>query len=122
MKPGSGRKVKVRVGRRLTPHKLQAEARSRKRARRLLVVSELGRPMAESCRLHAVVRRHRARRRAQAATLGRRCPANPLHAPIGCLPETIGELAGVVLDMPQIDKLVLKLGHPVPREAAFRCL
>ena len=40
-----------------TPHKLQAEARSRKRVRRRLVVYVWNKPMAEACQLHAVVRR-----------------------------------------------------------------
>jgi hypothetical protein len=39
-----------------TPHKLQAEARSRKRGRRRQVVFALRRPTAEACQLHAVVR------------------------------------------------------------------
>jgi len=39
-----------------TPHKLQAEARSRKRGRRRLVVLTPSKPMAEACQLHAVVR------------------------------------------------------------------
>jgi hypothetical protein len=42
-----------------TPHKLQAEARSRKRASRRPVVSPLRKPMAEACQLHAVVRAQR---------------------------------------------------------------
>jgi hypothetical protein len=42
-----------------TPHKLQAEARSRKRAGRRLVVYASRRPMAEACQLHAVVRAQR---------------------------------------------------------------
>ena len=50
-----------------TPHKLQAEARSRKRARRRLVVCPLSKPMAEACQLHAVVRHHPSR----SAPLGR---------------------------------------------------
>jgi hypothetical protein len=39
-----------------TPHKLQAEARSRKRARRRQVVCPSHKPTAEACQLHAVVR------------------------------------------------------------------
>jgi len=39
-----------------TPHKLQAEARSRKRVRRRRVVCPPSKPMAEACQLHAVVR------------------------------------------------------------------
>jgi len=39
-----------------TPHKLQAEARSRKRGRQRLGVYPLSKPMAEACQLHAVVR------------------------------------------------------------------
>ena len=41
-----------------TPHKLQAEARSRKRVRRRQVVHPRGKPMAEACQLHAVVSQH----------------------------------------------------------------
>jgi hypothetical protein len=45
-----------------TPHKLQAEARSRNRGRRRLVVCPSRKPMAEACQLHAVVRQHASRR------------------------------------------------------------
>ena len=41
-----------------TPHKLQAEAGSRKRASRRPVVCPPRKPMAEACQLHAVVSRH----------------------------------------------------------------
>jgi hypothetical protein len=40
----------------IDPHKLKAEARSRKRVRRRLVVFTLSEPTAEACLLHAVVR------------------------------------------------------------------
>jgi hypothetical protein len=40
----------------MTPHKLQAEARSRKRASRGLGVCPPSKPMVEACQLHAVVR------------------------------------------------------------------
>jgi len=46
-------------GRLTTPHKLQAEARSRKRAGRRLGVFVPRKPMAEACQLHAVVSRQR---------------------------------------------------------------
>jgi hypothetical protein len=42
-----------------TPHKLQAEARSRKGASRRQGVYPSRKPMAEACQLHAVVRWHR---------------------------------------------------------------
>jgi len=41
-----------------TPHKLQGEARSRKRAGRRPGVYPARKPMAEACQLHAVVRPH----------------------------------------------------------------
>src|SRR6266850_1251135 len=57
-----------------TPHKLQAEACSRKRVQRQRVVFAVSKPMAEACQLHAVVRRHVPR------GLGRRSCMSPVRS------------------------------------------
>src|SRR5512147_2953799 len=45
--------------------------------------------------------------------------AHPAEALIGRLPESFGELSGMVLDVAQIEELMLQLGHRVPGEAAL---